>query len=538
VAFPTYVGAGTLVETTTTLTVNPNASHASGDYELLVLETSDEAVTLTTAAGFTEHPGSPISTGGGVGLTNTRMTVFERIWNGSDGSPVTNDPGNHVIGTIFSFRKSSGTWATLADARSATVNVGYATSIETTEDTTGSFNGGITTDTNDQLIFGVTTHAKPDVAGGTAELSAITNGALASITERFDDAAASGNGGWIGAFTAQLATAGATGATTYTKATASYKAHLLIGIRDAAPAAGTTVTVDTPGAVTFTGQTVNVPQIIRVTTTQGAVAFAGQTIATSVAVVVPVTPGAIALTGQNVLSRMAMPVTAGAVAFTGQTVTTSVAVVLVATPGAVTWTGQAVAFRITAPVTVGAVTFTGQTVTTRVAVVATVTSGALTLTGQTILIRSTMPVSPGAVTFAGQTVGAGVVVTVPVTPGTLTLAGQNVALRTLLSLVPGDLLLGGQDIDLVVTGGVGPLILTRLGPKSGAVGAGAVLTISHEGAKAGGAPSGTPLTVSHTGAKAGGSASGDVLIVTHEGAETGGAPAGVVLRVSRKGPSP
>ncbi len=230
-AFATFVGAGALVETITTLTVDPHASHAAGDYELLLLETQDQAVTLTTAAGFTQHPGSPISAPSATATLATRLTVFERIWNGTDGSPVTADPGNHVIGTILSYRPPAGnSWASLSDVRSDVAGTGWQTTAETLETTTGSMDG-ITTSVADTLVVGVIGCAKPDVAGGTAEMSAITNANLAAITERFDDAAASGNGGWIGAWDGQNATADAIGATTWTKATASFKAMLVAEIR-------------------------------------------------------------------------------------------------------------------------------------------------------------------------------------------------------------------------------------------------------------------------------------------------------------------
>lgn len=252
-AAPTFVAAGTLAEGTAGATVAPNSGHASGDYELLLVETANQACTLATAAGFTEHPGSPITAGTGSLTTDTRLTVFERIWNGSDGSPATNDSGNHDIGVILTFRRSTGTWSALSDVRSATAGVGWSGAAETTEDTTGSFGALASgTDTNDQLIIGVTAHAKPDVAGGTTEMSGLTNADLASITERFDDAAASGNGGWIGAYTGTKATAGTITNTTYTKATASYKAHMTIAIRDSAPAAAITFEASIAGTGALT----------------------------------------------------------------------------------------------------------------------------------------------------------------------------------------------------------------------------------------------------------------------------------------------
>jgi hypothetical protein len=227
---------GALEESITTLDPTAGIDRVSGDYDLLLCETADEAVGLTTAAGYTEHPGSPVSAAGTL-ATATRLTVFERVWNGIDGDPTTDDPGNHIIACVLSFRRSSGTWSTLSDVRSAVVNVGWTFTSEAVEDTTGEMNGP-TTDTADQLIIGCIAGAKPDVAGGTAEMSAITNANLANILERQDDAAASGNGGWIGAWTGEMATSGqSVGSTTFTKATASFKAMLVIAIRDSAPGA-------------------------------------------------------------------------------------------------------------------------------------------------------------------------------------------------------------------------------------------------------------------------------------------------------------
>jgi hypothetical protein len=248
VAFPTFVGHGGAVqETTTTLTVVNSASAANGDYELLVIETMNEAVTLTTTGGFTAVP---FDDGSGNGIwpnpnatatIASRLTVFERIFN-SQADPITDDPGNHVIANIFTFRKSSGTWSTLDDVRSPTEGTGWKATIQSTETTSASMDG-ITTDTVDQLIVGITAAAKPDVAGGTTEMGTVTNTNLASITERHDDAAASGNGGWIGVWTGQEATSGqAIGASTYTKTAASFMEHLVIGIRDAAPAGAQGVT--------------------------------------------------------------------------------------------------------------------------------------------------------------------------------------------------------------------------------------------------------------------------------------------------------
>lgn len=243
-AVPTFVGHGGAVqESTTTLTVVNSASASNGDYEVLICETMNEAVSLTTTGDFAAVP-FDIGSGNGIfpspnatATLATRLTAFERIFN-SQADPVTNDPGNHIIANIFTFRRSTGTWSALSDVRSATQSTGWNANTQDTDTTSASMNG-ITTDTIDQLICGFTAAAKPDVAGGTAEMGAVTNANLASITERHDDAAASGNGGWIGAWTGQETSSGQDiGTSTWTKTTTSQMAHLIIAIRDSAPAGG------------------------------------------------------------------------------------------------------------------------------------------------------------------------------------------------------------------------------------------------------------------------------------------------------------
>jgi hypothetical protein len=148
-----------------------------------------------------------------------------------------------------------------------------------------------------------------------------------------------------------------------TWATSSDSTGIAWTIREASapPGGGTTVTIDTAGAVTLAGQTVNLLQTQALTA--GAVTFAGQTV--------------------NLLKIQTL--TPGAVTFTGQTINIGGSVVVGVTPGALTLAGQTVALRQLQALTPGAVTFTGQTVN--------VPSSATILT-----------VTPGAVTFAGQSV--------------------------------------------------------------------------------------------------------------------------------------
>lgn len=96
---------GTVQSGTGTVTV-PWPAHQVGDIALLVCESANEAVTLTTANGFVEVPDSPQGTGTAAGTTATRLTVFWcRATSAAMASPITNDPGNHIIAQIFTFRR-------------------------------------------------------------------------------------------------------------------------------------------------------------------------------------------------------------------------------------------------------------------------------------------------------------------------------------------------------------------------------------------------------------------------------------------------
>lgn len=236
-AAPSFVAAGNFNSTNSAdLTVISPGGHASGDYEVLMVESADQAVALLTANGFTQHPGSPVICDNATLTIATRLTLFERIYTGQSDPVLDFVAQNHIIGQILAFRRSTGTWSTLSDVRSDVDGTGWKASPEKTEDTSLSWTG-LTTDTNDQRIIMLVAQAKPDIVGGTAEMSAHTNANLAGIAEHTDDADNIGNGGWMGSWSGTLATAGATGTSTATGATASYHACMMLAIRDSAPAA-------------------------------------------------------------------------------------------------------------------------------------------------------------------------------------------------------------------------------------------------------------------------------------------------------------
>ena len=218
-AAPVQRVIGTYVSGLNAITPAPNAGHVSGDVELLFVETANEAITLTTPAGFAQVTGSGVGVGTAAGTDGTRMTVFWRLWDGAAGSPTTADSGNHQIAVIASY---SGVIATGNPWDVVGSN-------QQTPATTAGSASGVTTTVADTLVVIATAGAQPD-ALGTAEFSGWTNANLATLTERFDQTDTAGNGGAIGIADGSLATAGATGATTFTTATSTTKDNVVIAL--------------------------------------------------------------------------------------------------------------------------------------------------------------------------------------------------------------------------------------------------------------------------------------------------------------------
>jgi len=218
-ALPVFRAAGALAHDTVGVTPAAPAGLATDDIELLICESQDEAISLTTANGFVEVPGSPISVPNATATIATRGACFWRRYAGQ-GNPVTNDPGNHILAQRYAFSGCITTgdpWDILP------------TSSEAVEDTSGSATGG-TTGMADCLVAVCVGAAKPDSLG-TAEVSAWANVDLANILERADNAGNSGNGGHLGMATGEKASAGLFGATTYTKATSAYKWHFVVALK-------------------------------------------------------------------------------------------------------------------------------------------------------------------------------------------------------------------------------------------------------------------------------------------------------------------
>jgi hypothetical protein len=222
---PFFLSAGAFAFGIGAITPGAPGGLATDDIELLLVESADEAVTLSTADGFAEVTGSPVSAPGALAEA-TRLTLFWRRFAGQ-GNPTIADAGDHVLARRVAFR------GCIASGDPWDITVA---SSETVADTSGSATGGTTTDAN-RLVVACLTSALPD-ANSTSEISAIANADLSAVTEHLDNARATGNGGHLGLISGGKAAAGAFGATTYTKVTAGFKSHLVVALKPVEVEAG------------------------------------------------------------------------------------------------------------------------------------------------------------------------------------------------------------------------------------------------------------------------------------------------------------
>ena len=101
-AEPAYVGNGVLASGIGAITPALPAGLQVGDVLLAVFESQgDQAVTINNPNGGTWNllANPNINTGN----NSTRLTAFWSVYNGTQGNPTTNDPGNHISGFIAAF---------------------------------------------------------------------------------------------------------------------------------------------------------------------------------------------------------------------------------------------------------------------------------------------------------------------------------------------------------------------------------------------------------------------------------------------------
>ena len=224
---PAYQAAGTVKSGTGAVTPTW-PTHQAGDVALLIVETANQSISLSTPAGFAEVTNSPQGTGTAGGTSATRLAVYwKRATTSSESNPTVADSGDHQIAQIITFRgviDSGNPWD---------VTVG---SVASSASTAVSIPGATTT-VGDTLIVTIVANATDTTS---AQTSGWTNANLTSLTERLDENTKSGNGGGFGIATGEKTVAGAYGTTTSTLATSSVQAKMSISLKPvSAPDAAT-----------------------------------------------------------------------------------------------------------------------------------------------------------------------------------------------------------------------------------------------------------------------------------------------------------
>jgi hypothetical protein len=234
-AMPTYKASGTFTPGTGSITppypTGGNAP-AANDIALLVIESENEAISVTTPNGFALL-GSATSKAAGTAATDpaSRLVVYWKRCVGSDSAPVVADSGNHTTAQIHLFTgciTSGNPWDTFGEG-----NGGNSTSISIP---------GITTATNNCLIVLISTSSFNGTS--TAQFSNWTNTGLTSLTERTDNTDTAGLGGGHGMATGGRAGAGWVPPTTVTLANTSFAGTMSIALRP--PSNNPSVSLNSP----------------------------------------------------------------------------------------------------------------------------------------------------------------------------------------------------------------------------------------------------------------------------------------------------
>jgi hypothetical protein len=216
---PVWIANGN-VTTGTGSIAPPWPTHEVNDIALLIVETANEAVTLSDAQGFVEVTNSPQGTGTAGGTSATRLTVFWcRASSTSMTAPTIADPGDHCIGRILTFRHCRTTgdpW----DIIVGDVQAGADNSVE--------IPGGTTTVDN-CLVVAICAIQIDNITG---QFGTFSNADLTNVAGRLNQGAIDGNGGGLGVATGKRDTAGTFGTTTCTLTGASsVQARMMIALR-------------------------------------------------------------------------------------------------------------------------------------------------------------------------------------------------------------------------------------------------------------------------------------------------------------------
>lgn len=230
--------------TTGTVTVAAPTGVATGDLEILIVET-------TTSASITNNGGSAWTAFTGSPKTETAaraLYIWYRIRQAGDGSPIVQATADQICASRLAYQ--TGTF----DAAAPIANI--TSSSEATVDTSFSWAPGFSTGRNNCLVLCCATTIRDST---TVAVPQMTNSNLTSLAARGSANTNNGNGGGYGCTEGALATAGAVGTFACTYSTTSSAKTYFAWTIQGAPAYGgaltgnlrypTAVTTTSPGTV-------------------------------------------------------------------------------------------------------------------------------------------------------------------------------------------------------------------------------------------------------------------------------------------------
>lgn len=223
-SIPTYVASGTFTAGTGAITPPYPAAMTANDVCLLVAESENQPITLSSAQGFVEVTGSPQFAGTAATDPANRIAVFWKRTVGGDTAPTVADSGNHTTGQIHCFRGVVGVgnpWDVTAGGNDGGAN-----------DTTGVIPGATTTVANTLVVLIQGTSFN---GNSTTQCSGWTNTDLANLTERTDNTNTAGLGGGHCMATGEKAAAGSYTSTSVTLANTTFKGALSIALKPPEP---------------------------------------------------------------------------------------------------------------------------------------------------------------------------------------------------------------------------------------------------------------------------------------------------------------
>jgi len=198
-ATPTWVADGGAVASAGVTSVPVPAGIQNDDILIMLVECTpaDSAGTPGSGDGWAHITGSPRASNFGGGGTHTELAFLWKRTDGTESSVTLPDPADHFLGIMAAFRGCITTgdpWDVVGTQGGATNGTRNAPTVNTTVDNT--------------LVLAVISVASTGLHSGES------NSNLTNLTERIDVETATGNNGAICLITGELASLGATGATT------------------------------------------------------------------------------------------------------------------------------------------------------------------------------------------------------------------------------------------------------------------------------------------------------------------------------------